>query len=169
LVPHPGVRFAGGSHNRPVVHNGPFLTCGFTPCSRRVFVPIWWGSLWDDGFWENGYDVPDNYDRDSQRQVEAPALPSKLEVTLVDERESDNAEAKKLPDAKLIELPEQPVIFILRDGSRKEMTSFAIMGGQLIDLSKDKIFRTPLDKIDRKATLAANAKAGREIQLPWLQ
>jgi hypothetical protein len=166
VVPRPGVRFVGGIRNRPVVHNGPFLTCGFTPCSRRAFVPIWWGSLWDDG-----YTVPEEgtYVRDSQPQVEAPALPSKLEVTLVDERESDNAEAKKLPDAKVIELPAQPAIFILRDGSRKEMTSFAIMGGQLIDLSKGKIFRTPLDKIDRKATLAANAKAGREIELPWLQ
>jgi hypothetical protein len=49
------------------------------------------------------------------------------------------------------------------------MTSFAIMDGQLIDLSKGKIFRIPLEQIDRKATLAANAKAGREIQLSWLK
>jgi hypothetical protein len=177
-APHHGVRFVGGSPNRPFLNNGPFFTCGFTPCSRPIFAhgfsrfgafPIWGGGFWD-GFWDDGYTVPDTYDFDTQPQAdEAPALPSKLEVTLVDQRESDNAEAKRLPDAKLIELPSEPTIFVFRDGSRKEMTSFAIMGGQLIDLSNGKTFRIPLDQIDRKATLAANAKAGREIQMSWLK
>jgi hypothetical protein len=40
------------------------------------------------------------------------------------------------------------------------------MRGQLIDVTEGKIYRIPLETVDREKTLAANAKAGREIQLP---
>jgi hypothetical protein len=193
-MPHPGVRLFGGGFNHggfinKGFHRGPFFKgvpasvtplgpCGFTPCFRpsvrfdfehgfRHFnsFPVW-GGFWDGGyaFSESDYAV-DPQPEDQQTSL----LPSKLEVTIVDQREdkeSDDPAAKKLPNAKLIEIPTEPAIFIFKDGTRKEMTSFAITGGQLIDLSKGKVFRTPLDRINRKATLAANARAGHEIQLP---
>jgi hypothetical protein len=166
MSPHHGGRFFVGFNNRPFFNNGPFVRFGFRHGFRHFNSFPNWGGIWDGGyaFSEGDYAV-DPQPEDQQTSL----LPSRLEVTIVDQREnkeSDDPAAKKLPDAKLIEIPAEPAIFIFKDGTRKEMTSFAITGGQLIDLSKGKVFRTPLDRINRKATLAANAKAGHEIQLP---
>ena len=165
MSPHHGGRFVGGFHNRPFPNNGPFVASGFRHGFRHFNSFPAWGGIWDGGYAYPVYE--DDYADDTQPEVQAPMVPSRPEVTIVDPRENKESEvAEKLPNAKLIEIPAEPAIFIFKDGTRKKMTSYAITGGQLIDLSKGKIFRSPLNQINRKATLAANAKAGHEIQLP---
>jgi hypothetical protein len=63
-------------------------------------------------------------------------------------------------------VPSAPAIFVFKDGSRKELANYAIMRGELIDITGGKILRIPLESLDREKTLEANAKAGREITLP---
>jgi hypothetical protein len=96
-----------------------------------------------------------------------------LEITIVDRRgerqtESESAEPPPAhPKRDDPSPPATPAIFVFKDGSRKELANYAIMRGQLIDVTGGKIFRIgPLEKLDRDKTLDANAKAGREIQLP---
>lgn len=109
-----------------------------------------------------------------QVMVQQPAEPQRLEITLVDRRsekenESNPAEAApKNPKGNYDDPgpPTTPAIFVFKDGTRKELANYAIMRGQLIDVTDGKIFRIPLENIDREKTLDANAKAGREIALP---
>lgn len=189
VAPHHGVRFVGGFNNRPFFHR-PFFPgvpasvtslgpCGFTPCFHpffrfghgfrhfNSFPIIWGGGIWDSSYYATSDSA---YATEAQPQVQpAPVLPSQLEVTIVDQRgeQKDSPAVKSQPtDSKLSDAPAEPAIFIFKDGTRKELANFAIMRGQLIDVTDGKIFRIPLEKLDREATLAANAKAGREIQLP---
>lgn len=110
-----------------------------------------------------------------QPTVEQPAQPQRLEIVVVDKRDEEKkkadqeAELQAAAEPKKSNLnspPEEPAIFIFKDGSRKELANFAVMGGNLYDLSEGKVFKVPLSTIDREATLEANAKMGREIQLP---
>lgn len=107
--------------------------------------------------------------------VQQDAQPQRLEIVVVDKRDEEKkaaqqeAELKEAAEPKQSNLsspPEDPAIFIFKDGSRKELANFAVMAGNLYDLSDGKMFKIALSTIDREATLAANAKMGREIQLP---
>jgi hypothetical protein len=118
---------------------------------------------------------PDQQPQTPEPAVEQPAQPQRLEIVVTDKRDQEkkqaeqDAELKQAAEPKKSELsnpPEDPAIFIFKDGSRKELSNFAVMGGSLYDLSEGKVFKVPLTSIDREATLAANAKQGREIQLP---
>lgn len=107
--------------------------------------------------------------------VEKEAPPQKVEIVIVDKRDEEKkkealeADLKAAAEPKKSELnsaPEDPAIFIFKDGSRKELANFAFMAGNLYDLSGGRMFKIALNTIDREATLAANAKVGRTIQLP---
>jgi hypothetical protein len=107
--------------------------------------------------------------------VQQDAQPQRLEIVVVDKRDEEKraaqqeAELKEAAEPKQSNLsspPEDPAIFVFKDGSRKELANFAVMAGNLYDLSDGKMFKIALSSIDREATLAANAKMGREIQLP---
>jgi hypothetical protein len=193
VAPHHGVRFVGGFPNSPFFNNGPFFhgvpasvtslgPCGFTPCFhpffRHGFRHFGFSPFFGGGFVSSfpvavPVAVDSDYATQAQPVVQQPALPQRLEITIVDQRGekqngSESAEPARAnpkhsddPDR-----PNTPAIFVFKDGSRKELANYAIMHGQLMDVTDGKIFRIPLEKIDREKTLAANAKAGREIQLP---
>jgi hypothetical protein len=194
VIHRPGVFFHGGVVRplSPIPQAGrPFFPgvpasvtslgpCGFTPCFQPFFrhgfrhfrsFPIWGG-----GIWGGGYAVPvyygSDYATEPQPAVQQPLLPQSLEITIVDRRSekqngSEPAELERVnPKRDDPGPPPTPAIFIFKDGSRKEMANYAIMRGQLIDVTEGKIYRIPLETVDREKTLAANAKAGREIQLP---
>jgi len=195
VINRPGVFFHGGV-NRPlgVIRQAgrPFFPgvpasvtslgpCGFAPCfqtfSRHGFRHFRSFPIWGGGVWGGGYAVPVYYGSDymsePQPVVQQPALPQTLEITIVDRRgekqnESEPAKPERV-DPRHNDVPDPPAtpaIFVFKDGSRKELVNYAIMRGQLIDVTDGKIFRIPLETLDREKTLAANAKAGREIQLP---
>jgi hypothetical protein len=107
--------------------------------------------------------------------VEKEAPPQRVEIVIVDKREEEKKQAALEADLKaaaapkksdLSAAPQDPAIFVFKDGSRKELANFAVMAGNLYDLSDGKMFKIALNTIDRDATLAANAQAGRAIQLP---
>lgn len=181
---------------RPFFHGVPASVtslgpCGFTPCSpffrngfffrhgfRHFSSFPFWGGIWGGGYAYPVYYGSDYYGSDymtqpQQPMVQQPSEPQRLEIVVVDEREEKQKESTRGERAPANpkynddpDPPAIPAIFIFRDGSRKELANYAIMRGQLIDVTDGKIFRIPLEKIDREKTLAANAKAGREIQLP---
>jgi hypothetical protein len=171
---------------RPFFHGVPASVtslgpCGFTPCFRPFFrhgfnrfgaFPFW------GGIWGGGYAYPVDYGSNyvtepQQPMVQQPSEPQRLEIVVVDQREDKQKESTQGESAPANPThnddpypPATPAVFIFKDGSRKELANYAIMRGQLIDVTDGKIFRIPLEKIDREKTLEANAKAGREIQLP---
>jgi hypothetical protein len=114
-------------------------------------------------------------DQQLQQQQQQQQQPQQLQIIVRDKRdeaqqaaenEAAVAEASQPKNSNLSDPPHDPAIFIFKDGSRKELGNFAIMAGMLYDLSDNKVHKYPLNTIDRDATLAANASAGREINLP---
>jgi transcription initiation factor TFIID subunit TAF12 len=145
-------------------------------------VPVFFGGYY--GGYPYYYDP--SFDSDYQQQAQQPTdqqlqqqqqvqQPQQLQIIVRDKRdeakeaaanEAAVAEASQPRNSNLSEPPHDPAIFIFKDGSRKELGNFAIMSGMLYDLSDNKVHKYPLNTIDRNATLAANAQAGREINLP---
>jgi hypothetical protein len=173
--------------------------CGFTPCFGRFgfghfghsgfrrfgFSPFFGGGFWGGypifvgGYPYYGDGVDNGYPVDQQSMVPQPVGPQQLEITIVDKRhehdeeDGDDASSARDPESprnsNLSDAPIEPTIFILVDGTRRDLRNFAIMRGQLVDLSDGKIFRIPIEKVDWKRTLAANAEAGHEIPQIWLK
>lgn len=107
--------------------------------------------------------------------VEEAAPPQKLEIVVVDKRDEEKKKAEQEAELKQAAEPKKsdltaasgdPAIFVFKDGSRKELANFAVMAGNLYDLSDGRMFKIAMSTIDREATLEANAQAGRAIQLP---
>jgi hypothetical protein len=120
-----------------------------------------------------------SYEVQPQQQQPQPvyneAQPQKLEIVIVDKRDQEkrvkeNEEAVKAAaepkQSNLSDPPEQPAIFVFKDGNRKELANYAVMAGNLYDLSDGKMVKIAMNTLDREATIAANEKAGREISLP---
>ncbi len=121
-----------------------------------------------------------SYQQQPEPQIQEPVVakeapPQKVEIVIVDKREEEKkkealeADLKAAAEPKKSDLnapPEEPAIFVFKDGSRRELANFAVMAGNLYDLSDGRMFKIALNTIDRDATLAANAQAGRAIQLP---
>lgn len=138
------------------------------------------------GAYTGAYIIPDEsqlreqYEQLKELMKDAPAPatgePQKLEITIVDSRESRNrsevpaAEFAVKPESKVAPPPEpqelSPTIVILQNGTRKELRNYAIMGKDLFDLADGKMFRIPLDTVDVDATVAANAANGKLFRLP---
>jgi hypothetical protein len=135
-------------------------------------VPVYYGYP----VYYSDYAYPEPQSQTPEPVVEQqPAQPQRVEIVLVDKRdeekkkvqqEADLKEAAEPKKSNLNTPPEDPAIFIFKDGTRKELANFAVMAGNLYDLSDGRMFKIALNTIDREATLAANAKQGRDIQLP---
>ena len=54
----------------------------------------------------------------------------------------------------------------MRDGSKKEIRNYAIVGKNFFDLSDSRSRRIPLDDIDVAATTKANDDNGVDFKLP---
>jgi len=79
---------------------------------------------------------------------------------------------------KMIEVPEAdngragpavppPVVIVLRDGQRRELTRYTITGAYLYDSSKAlQTSRIPIDDLDLEATVHANAERGIPFSVP---
>ena len=137
--------------------------------ARVIAVPVYAGyPYYYSDYTETQPQVPEPV-------VQQEAPPQKLEIVIVDKRDEEKKQAALEADLKaaaeprksdLSAAPQDPAIFVFKDGSRKELANFAVMAGNLYDLSDGKMFKIALNTIDRDATLAANAQAGRAIQLP---
>ncbi|MCU1309149.1 MAG: hypothetical protein JWO20_274, partial [Candidatus Angelobacter sp.] len=57
-------------------------------------------------------------------------------------------------------------LVVFRDGSRKELQSYAIVGKELVDVSGGRMRRYPLDDVDVKATTKENNDRGVDFRLP---
>jgi hypothetical protein len=182
IIPQAGRPFFPGVP-ASVTSLGP---CGFTPCFfNHGFRHFGFSPFFGNGFFGGGFastfpvavpvPVYNDYGTEPQPQimVQQPPEPQRLEITIVDrrgEKENGSHPAEAAPETPkrndVPDAPTTPAIFVFKDGSRKELANYAIMRGELIDVTDGKIFRIPLEKLDREKTLEANAKAGREITLP---
>jgi hypothetical protein len=134
-------------------------------------VPVYYGYP----VYYSDYSYPQAEPQVPEPVVEREAPPQKVEIVIVDKRDDEKkqaqleAELKQAAEPKKSDLsapPQDPAIFVFKDGTRKELANFAVMAGNLYDLSDGRMFKIALNTIDREATLAANAQAGRAIQLP---
>ena len=121
------------------------------------------------------YSYPQPEPQVQQPVLEKEAPTQKVEIVIVDKRDEEKKKAVLEADLKaaaepkksdLSAAPQDPAIFVFKDGSRKELANFAVMAGNLYDLSDGRMFKIALNTVDRDATLAANAQVGRAIQLP---
>lgn len=143
--------------------------------TEMVAVPVYYGY-----YPYYGYDY--DYEQQQQQQQQQSqvvqqqqAQPQQLQIVLVDKRDEEKraqqneaaVQAAAEPrQSNLSDPPENPAIFIFKDGTRKELSNFAVMAGNLYDLSDGKMMKIAMDTVDRDATIAANEQAGREISLP---
>jgi hypothetical protein len=138
-----------------------------------VPVPVYYGYYPYYGY-DYGYDQQQQTPQQPQL-VQQQAQPQQLQIVVVDKRDEAKraqeneaavqaaAEPKK---SNLSDPPENPAIFVFKDGTRKELSNFAVMAGNLYDLSDGKMVKIAMNTVDRDATIAANEQAGREISLP---
>ncbi len=61
---------------------------------------------------------------------------------------------------------ELPILLIYRDGHRREVKNYAIVGHTLYDLGMFVAQKIPLDELDLKATVKTNEDRGVEFSLP---
>jgi len=61
---------------------------------------------------------------------------------------------------------QQVTILVYRDGHRREVRNYAVVGKTLFDLSPGRMLRIPLAELDLAATRKANEEAGVEFVLP---
>jgi hypothetical protein len=188
FTPHPRVFPAPVSHVGSRGHFGGKFDGRFSGRFGSVGVPVYVPVYYGYGYGYYDYDSAARQQQElMQQQFQQQQLlmqtqqlyqqqdAQKLEITVVDKRdqakrdaenEAAVAEASKPKQSNLSEPPRDPAIFIFKDGSRKELGNFAIMSGMLYDLSENKVRKYALNTLNRQATLAANAEAGREITLP---
>jgi hypothetical protein len=83
-----------------------------------------------------------------------------------------------IPQPKMIEVPgsdtalansapSSPVVIVMRDGQRRQLTRYTITGAYLYDSSKAlQTSRIPIDDLDLEATVHANAERGVPFSIP---
>jgi hypothetical protein len=88
------------------------------------------------------------------------------------------AAAPVIAQPKMIEVPgssavgtsaaqASPVVIVMRDGQRRELTRYTITGAYLYDSSKAlETSRIPIDQLDLEATVHANAERGVPFAIP---
>jgi len=69
--------------------------------------------------------------------------------------------------ARTNSVPPSPVVIVMRDGQRRELTRYTITGAYLYDSSKAlQTSRIPIDDLDLEATVHANAERGVPFSIP---
>ena len=84
-------------------------------------------------------------------------------------KENTAGKLEPKPEPKQETMPEPELsttLIVFRDGSKKELHNYAIMGANLFDLSDSLMRRIALDSIDVPATQKANEAAGKQFRLP---
>jgi hypothetical protein len=107
--------------------------------------------------------------------------PTKLEITIVDKRggldsqtvaqtkteKSATAASKEDNSVEPVAVEEVAAkVLVMRDGSKKEIRSYAIVGKNLFDLADGRQRRIPLADIDEDATAKLNEANGVDFKLP---
>jgi hypothetical protein len=115
------------------------------------------------------YVVADEPEPVSEVVREVASDPQRIEITVVDKRETrePSAASSAKPEPRPEPPPEpelSPTIVILQDGTRKELRNYAIMGKVLFDLADNRMFRIPLETVNLDATVAANAAQGKQFR-----
>jgi len=103
------------------------------------------------------------------------SAPSKVEITVVDKR-GDPARSETstaAPDSSAsAPIPAPPLeeaeakTLVMRDGSKREIRNYAILGKNIFDLSDGRSRRIPLDDVDVPATTKVNEENGVDFKLP---
>jgi hypothetical protein len=101
---------------------------------------------------------------------EAPSPPQRIEIVITDRREAPAAEPApraSTPTASAERGEELPVtVLVMRDGTRREVRNYAIMGRTLYDLAGERMIPIALDAVDLEATVRENEAAGHHFRLP---
>ncbi len=113
----------------------------------------------------------------AQASLLSAPTPSKLEITIVDKRsdiashsaaDPGNGGQQQSAPTPSAAIPNEVAtkILVMRDGSKKEIRNYAILGKNLFDLSDGRSRRIPLDDVDVKATTKLNEDNGVDFKLP---
>ena len=70
------------------------------------------------------------------------------------------------PESSATEEQLASTLFVMRDGSQRELHNYAIMDGALYDLADGGMKKIPLDSVDLDATRKANEAAGKSFRMP---
>lgn len=187
-VTDPGVRQFRVS---PQFGNRRFRGRGHDRFGHRGFVPIF------SPYYDYGYGYPYDYDSSAygqtndqevnQSPVEQP--PAEPQVIIVrepassdsrygehsfDGRDEDGRDEERAPVAQPAPPPAQSsadelpaTTLVYRDGHKSEVRNYAIVGSNLIDLSKSPLMkRIPLSSLDLDATRHENEENGVDFHLP---
>lgn len=146
---------------------------------QPFFLPLMYSPFYYDGsYLQEEEQVSDPY---QPRQTGAEQTPAKLEITIVDKRDgldiqtTTQAKSEKSPsvgqkqaDSAEIAVAEEVAakVLVMRDGSKKEIRSYAIVGKNLFDLADGRQRRIPLEEIDADATVKLNEANGVDFKLP---
>ena len=139
---------------------------------QPFFSPLGYSPFYYDLSTFPGYDSSsDSY---SQTPSGNDSAPSKVEITVVDKRSdparSETSAAALDPSSAATSAPpvEESVAktLVMRDGSKREIRNYAILGKNIFDLSDGRSRRIPLDDVDVPATTKVNEENGIDFKLP---
>lgn len=195
---HPGLDSSswGGGHYNVRRRGNQFSNCFGAFCGHDRFTSRWgrnrggWGSGWGWG-WGLGYYDPwlwsswdyDDYrfDRDYYREraiAEQWNEQQLAESRMQDEAEADRDEhqarrsysrnAQQANDEQST-AASSPTVLIFRDRHQKEVTNYAIVGQNLLDLTPQHHEKIPLANLDLPATIKANDDRGASFRVPGSQ
>ena len=159
-------------------------TDGFRHGHRRVFIPVYVVPYYGYSGYPYSYDTS-LYDQPQQPQAAPPQViiikderSSSEEDRRYGEHEFEEGESNERPAAREsaktkptpAPSPEEqlPVTtLVYRDGHRSELRNYAIVGGNLIDLTKSSLLKKiPLASLDLEATRRENEENGVDFHLP---
>ena len=160
-------------------------TDGFRHGHRRFFTPV----FVDPYYGYSGY--PYFYDTSLYEQPQQPGTVPPQVIIIKDERSSteedrrygehefEESESNERPSAResaktkpapAPSMPEEQLpltILVYRDGHKSELRNYAIVGGNLIDLTKSSLLKKiPLAALDLEATRRENEENGVDFHLP---
>jgi hypothetical protein len=145
---------------------------------QPFFAPLGYSPYYFDMSSVPGYD-PSTSSYSAQIEPSSDGTPSRVEITVVDKRSGDkrsdsedkrgdNAATNSDPAAASAPPVEDAVAktLVMRDGSKREIRNYAILGKNIFDLSDGRSRRIPLDDVDVPATAKANEENGVDFKLP---
>jgi hypothetical protein len=191
---HPGLDSSswGGGHHNVRRRGNRFSNCFGAFCGHDNFTSRWgrnrggWGWGWGLGYYDpwlwSSWDYDDyRFDRDYYRERAIAEQWNEQQLTesrMQDEAEADRDEhqarrsysrnAQQANDEQST-VASSPTVLIFRDRHQKEVTNYAIVGQNLLDLTPQHHEKIPLANLDLPATIKANDDRGASFRVPGSQ
>jgi hypothetical protein len=193
---HPGLDGSswGGGHYNVRRRGNQFSNCFGAFCGHDRFTSRWgrnrgiwgWGWGWGGGYYDpslSSWDYNDyRFDRDYYRERELAQQwnEQQLAESRMRQEEADRDEnsyprhsysrnAQSENDQQQSTAASSPTVLVFRDRHQKEVTNYAIVGQNLLDLTPQHHEKIPLANLDLPATAKANDDRGVTFRVPGTQ